>query len=108
MPSLDHELEKVGIHRDVKEVTKNGNSFLRDETKNKIHCLYYVIVDLNRMVATHVDSFSYLLPTQRKIQSSSNDEIEFVEENRYFSSNIKIFKKFAMVFSKNTKLCKIG
>ena len=43
-----------------KKFTKNANDFLQDEVNNKIHCLYYDITDFNRMVATHVNSFSLL------------------------------------------------
>ena len=45
----------------------------------------------------------------QRIQSTScltNDGVVFLEKNRYFLSNIKIWKKFAMLFSKNTKFCK--
>ena len=42
----------------------------------------------------------------QRIQStscSSNVEVKFFEENRYFLSNKKIWKRLAMVLSKNTK-----
>ena len=63
----DHELEKVynGKHilpitsKTTQSFTKNANNFLQDETNN-IHCLYYDIADFNKMVLTHVNSFSLL------------------------------------------------
>ena len=64
----DNELEKVynGKHilpitsKNTQSFTKNANVFVQDETNDKIHCLYSDIADFNKMVATHVNSFSLL------------------------------------------------
>ena len=64
----NHELEKVynGKHilsitsKNTQNFTKNLNSFLQDETNNKIHSLYYDIADFNKMVTTYVKIFSLL------------------------------------------------
>ena len=64
----DHELEKVynGKYilpitlKTTQSLTKNANNFLQDETNNTIHCLYYDIAYFNKMVTTHVNSFSLL------------------------------------------------
>ena len=47
-------------HLKTQSFTKNANNFLQDKTNNKIQCLYFDIADFNKIVATHIDSFSLL------------------------------------------------
>ena len=64
----DQELEKVYIDKHMlyfiskhtQKFTKNANDFLQDETNSKINGLSYYIVDFNKMVATHENSFLLL------------------------------------------------
>ena len=55
--------------KSTQNFTKNANGILKDETNNKIHCLYYDTADFNKMVATYVNSLSLLHLDHGRIQA---------------------------------------